>query len=124
MKIGDWCKGSTAYFTFSVLEINSNIFMQWVPLVEVRFLHPRQIKRETYSKIYVLKHEFLGFHKKMFPVGLVKTRFLTRMLLSLRLSLKWPESWLVSNSRTRMPMEKGSFASLYRKETETGIIGV
>ena len=23
------------------------------------------------------------------------------------LSLKWPESWLVSNSGTRMPMEKG-----------------
>lgn len=52
----------------------------------------------------------------------VKTRFLIRMLLSLRLSLKWPESWLVPNSRTRVLMEKGSFASLYRKETETGII--
>jgi hypothetical protein len=40
------------------------------------------------------------------------------------LSLKWLESWLVLNSGTTTPMEKGSFASLYRKETETGIIGM
>lgn len=41
-----------------------------------------------------------------------------------RLSLKWPESWLGPNSRTRDLMEKGTFASLYRKETETGVIGM
>lgn len=29
-----------------------------------------------------------------------------------RLSLKWPESWLASNSRTRVPMERGISASL------------
>ena len=54
-----------------------------------------------------------------------KTRFLKWVSNSRALlSLKWPESWLSPNSGTRVVMEKGISASLYPKETETGIIGV